>query len=114
MVVDDEPLIREVIADILRDEGYSVLLASGGRRMLQMLETELPDLILLDVMMPDGNGREALQRVRAESRLSGIPVVVITTGMGGQPMVDGATSMLEKPFDLDQLLQVIVNTIGPP
>ena len=114
LVVDDEPLIREVIADILRDEGYSVLLDSGGRRMLQMLEVELPDLILLDVMMPDGNGRDALKRMRAEPRLRSIPVVLITTGVGGHPEVGGAESILEKPFDLDQLLRVVINTIGSP
>ncbi len=114
LVVDDEQLIREVIADILKDEGYDVLLASGGRKMIGLLETERPDMVLLDVMMSDGNGREALQHMRSNPELKHIPVIVITTGIGGYPAVDGATEVLEKPFDLDQLLTAVVKTIGPP
>jgi CheY-like chemotaxis protein len=113
LVVDDEPLIREVIADILRDEGYSVLLASGGRRMLKLLESEQPDLVILDIMMPEGDGREALKQMRAEPRLRDIPVVMITTGMASQRLIKDAAIFLEKPFDLDQLLDVVLTTIGP-
>ena len=114
LVVDDEQLIREVIADILKDEGYDVLLASGGRKMIRFLETERPDMVLLDIMMPDGNGREALQHMRSQPNLREIPVIVITTGVGGKPAVEGATEVLEKPFDLEQLLTAVMKTIGPP
>lgn len=114
LVVDDEQLIREVIADILKDEGYDVLLAGGGRKMIGLLETERPDMVLLDVMMPDGNGQEALQHMRNDPALHDIPVIVITTGVGGIPAVEGATEVLEKPFDLDQLLTAVVKTIGHP
>ena len=64
LVVDDEPSIQQLLQDILQDEGFSVLRANGGLSMLELLETVVPDLILLDVMMPDGNGEEALETMQ--------------------------------------------------
>lgn len=113
LVVDDEPLIRQVIGEILQDEGYGVLLASGGHSMLKVLETERPDLILLDVMMPDGDGREALKAMQSEARLRDIPVVIVSTGVAHQRIKEFTVSFLAKPFDLEQLLDIVTNAIGP-
>lgn len=56
LVVDDEPVIRDVIQDILHDEGFDVLVATGGRGMLELLKSERLAMILLDIMMPGGDG----------------------------------------------------------
>lgn len=113
LVVDDEPLIREVIGDVLREEGYGVLFASGGKSMLRLLESERPDLVLLDVMMPDGDGNEAFESMQAKADLRDIPVVVVSTGVGRQRLGDHSVPFLIKPIDLDHLLQVISDAIGP-
>jgi CheY-like chemotaxis protein len=113
LVVDDEPFIRRVIGDVVQDEGYDTLFASSGHAMLKLLETEHPDLVLLDLMMPDGDGREALQAMQSQPHLAEIPVVVVSTGVARQRL-DGVTvTFLAKPFDLEQLLQTVIDTIGP-
>jgi CheY-like chemotaxis protein len=113
LVVDDELFIRQVVGDVLQDEGYGVLFAGSGHSMLDLLTTERPDLVLLDVMMPDGDGREALRAMRSQPRLRDIPVVIVSTGVT-RPLLEGvAVPVLEKPFDLERLLRLVRDTIGP-
>lgn len=113
MVVDDEPFIRQVIGDVLQDEGYGTLFASSGHTMLKLLETEQPDLVLLDLMMPDGDGQEALQVMKSQPHLADFPVVIVSTGVARQRL-DGVTvTFLAKSFDLEQLVQIVTDRIGP-
>ncbi|MDP9469617.1 MAG: response regulator [Chloroflexota bacterium] len=65
LVVDDEPVIRDLVADVLRDEGYAVVTAADGREGLDLLARERPDLVLMDVMMPGLDGREAYLAMRS-------------------------------------------------
>jgi CheY-like chemotaxis protein len=113
LIVDDEPLIRQVIEDVLTDAGYEVLLASSGRTMLQVLETQQPDLILLDVMMPDGDGRTALTAMQSQPHLRNIPVVIVSTGVAHHLLEGVTVPRLTKPFDLEHLLRLVGDTIGP-
>jgi CheY-like chemotaxis protein len=113
LIVDDEPFIRQVIEDVLTEEGYEVLLANSGRTMLQMLETQLPDLILLDVMMPDGDGRDALEAMQTLPQLRTIPVVIVSSGVADHRLKGITVPTLTKPFDIDQLMSLVVDTIGP-
>lgn len=113
LIVDDEPFIRQVLEDFLEDEGYEVLLASSGHTMLTMLDTQRPDLILLDVMMPDGNGRDALEAMQSRPQLRDIPVVIVSTGIAHRWLAGVAVPVLTKPFDLDSLLRLVRDIIGP-
>ena len=113
LVVDDEPPIRQMIGDFLRDEGYGVLFAGSGSSMLKLLETEQPDLVLLDLMMPDGDGREAMQAMQAHPQWQSIPVVIVSVGMGPHPPDGVSVPFLTKPFDLEQLLAAVTHAIGP-
>lgn len=113
LVVDDEPQIRQVIGDLLRDEGYGVLFAKSGQTMLGMLETEHPDLVLLDLMMPDGDGWEVLQTMQAQPRLRAIPVVVVSVSFSRHRLDGGDVGFVSKPFDVEHLLQTVTNAIGP-
>lgn len=112
LVVDDEPPIRQVIGDLLGDEGYGVLYASSGRSMLKLLETERPDLVLLDLMMPNGDGWEALRTMRAQAQLRAIPVVIVSDGVGPRAHDSVSVPFLTKPFDLEQLLAAVTQAIG--
>ena len=67
LVVDDEPLIREVVVDLLRDEGYVVVIADDGHAALEVVQQEAPALVLMDVMMPRMDGRAACQAMRARA-----------------------------------------------
>lgn len=113
LVVDDEFQIRQVIGDVLRDEGYGVLFASSGHTMLRMLETEHPDLVLLDLMMPDGDGLEVLKTMQAQPRLRAIPVVVVSVGLYRHRLDGFDVAFVSKPFDVEHLLQTVINVIGP-
>ena len=114
LVVDDEPAIREVVADILRDDGFDTVLAWSGRRMLEILESVRPSLILLDMMMPDVDGLDALRTIKARPDLRDIPVVMMSAAMGPGELGHDIAGFLPKPFDLDRLLEVVIGAIGPP
>ena len=64
LVVDDEPLIRDVVVDLLRDEGYVVVTADDGLAALEMVQQEAPRLVVMDVMMPRMDGRAAFRAMR--------------------------------------------------
>jgi len=114
LVVDDEPAIREVVADILRDHGFDTVLAWSGRRMLEILESVRPSLILLDMMMPDVDGPGALRRIKDRPDLREIPVVLMSAAMGPGELDREIAGFLSKPFDLDHLLETVIGAIGPP
>ncbi len=114
MVVDDEPAIREVVADILRDHGFDIVLAWSGRRMLEILESIRPSLILLDIMMPDVDGLDALRALKARPDLRDIPVVMMSAAMGPGELGREIAGFLPKPFDLDHLLETVIGVIGSP
>lgn len=110
LLVEDDVDIREAIADLLEEFGYAVRAACNGREALDVLATEyLPDLILLDLMMPVMDGW-ALKAELAESKeLQAIPVVVLTadvnvTGLAGS--LPGS-DYLRKPIAVDQLLRML-------
>ena len=113
LVVDDEPQIRQVIGDILQDEGYGVIFADSGRDMLGMRETKHPDLVLLDLMMPDGDGSEVLSAMQARPRLRAIPVVIVSNGFNRARLNELNVLSVTKPFDMECLLQTVTNAIGP-
>jgi CheY-like chemotaxis protein len=113
LVVDDELAIRQIIGDTLHDEGYCVLLAGTGRSALTLLATELPDLVLLDVMMPDGDGHAVLEAMQSQQDLNAIPVIIVSTGITRPRLNAGIVGFLDKPFDLRRLLDAVTGAIGP-
>jgi CheY-like chemotaxis protein len=104
LVVDDDPDILDAICDILDAEGYRVSRARHGREALEQVDNELPDVILLDLMMPVMDGVAFSQALR--QRPDGdVPVVVISAdGNPQRATAVGAVGYLAKPFDIDALL----------
>jgi two-component system nitrogen regulation response regulator NtrX len=114
LIVDDDPSIRETVAETLRYEGYETLAASTGAEGLKLAERHRPDVMLLDVKMPGMDGFEVLQRLRATA--IGVPVVVIS-GHGNietavQAVKQGAYDFLEKPMERGRLLVTIKNCLA--
>ncbi len=103
LIVDDEPNIRELIADTLQAADYEILEASNGHEALSLSATEMPDLIILDVMMPDLDGLEVCRRLRRDALTNHIPVVMLTAkGVLDDKLkgIDsGADDYMTKPFD---------------
>ncbi|MGD9891786.1 MAG: response regulator transcription factor, partial [Dehalococcoidia bacterium] len=105
LVVDDEHTILAVVRDALECEGYSVDTAVSGEEALETAERQRPDLIVLDVNLPDLDGWEVLSRLRATAGPQ-TPVVVMTAGFAAQDqaLASGAQGYLGKPFGLQDLL----------
>jgi CheY-like chemotaxis protein len=107
LIVDDEAPIRHVLLDLLADEGYQTMGAPNGRIALEMAREYHPDLILMDVMMPEFNGRQTLSALHAEPTLATIPVVLMSAAGQALARSDDAAAFLPKPFDLQHVLDVI-------
>ena len=106
LVVDDDADIRAFVSEILVDEGYEVRAATNGRDALAVLAGWHPDVILLDLMMPEMDGWDFLATQQRNLELVRIPVVVMSAGYtlrGGAGRI-AAADTVAKPFAIDQLL----------
>jgi CheY-like chemotaxis protein len=113
LVVDDEPGLRAVVCAVLGDEGYAVLEAPHGPAMLELLARERADMVLLDVMMPGGDGRAAYRELRARADLPDVPVVMMSAAVQPDGLDLSIAAFLRKPFDLEHLLALVTGLIGP-
>lgn len=107
LVAEDEPTIREMLTEVLRDEGYRVLVAPDGLAALGVLARETPDLVLTDAMMPGLDGLALVRRLREDPQSAGVPVVLMSAVLRADPDVLPGVRFLAKPFDLTRLLEVV-------
>ena len=116
LVIDDEPEIVETLAELLREENYQVSTAISGEEGLKRLAKEKPDLILLDIRMPDWDGRKLLARIKGTEETSSIPVIMLTAVTDTKSILDSqdkrASDYIMKPFNSEQLLRQIRRYIG--
>ena len=118
LIVDDEPLIVRLIQVNLERARYGVQTASNGREAIQQLQEAavLPDLILLDGIMPYMDGFEALSQMKADPRLQGIPVVMTSARSRDSDILEGesrgAIRYLAKPINPTELLTVVEELVG--
>jgi DNA-binding response OmpR family regulator len=105
LVVDDERKIRDLVRSYLEHGGYSVLVAESGERALEVADRANPDLMVLDLMLPDLSGEEVARTVRSRSE---IPIIMLTAKVGEEDRVNGfrlgADDYLIKPFSPRELL----------
>jgi DNA-binding response OmpR family regulator len=116
LVLDDEPTIRELVAEALRDGGYLAETASNGRDALRTMRDRPPDAIVLDLMMPVMDAVAFCGAMRAEAAFAAIPVVVMTAAYTPEAAVKalGADAWLVKPFELDDLLEAVEVLLAAP
>ena len=104
LIVDDDPPILRLVRARLMNDGYAVITATGGVEAVEMCENERPDLVVLDVMMPDINGIETMRRIR---EFSEVPIVLLTARSGAADLIhgldSGADDYITKPFNPDEL-----------
>jgi CheY-like chemotaxis protein len=112
LVVDDEPTICDFIQVFLEDEGYTVDVARNGAQALQQIHDHRPDLVLMDIMMPGLDGREVVRQLQEHPVYSAIPVILMSAAVRWDQAIDGPIQFVSKPFDLDQLLTMISQTLG--
>ena len=108
LVVEDERSIADLVAEALKRQGYRVETAGDGDQALEAAETTLPDLIILDLMLPKLDGWEVCRRLREEETTKRIPVIMLTARRDEKDVVAGlelgADDYLRKPFSLAELL----------
>jgi two-component system, OmpR family, alkaline phosphatase synthesis response regulator PhoP len=109
LVVDDDPAILDLIAQLLIEEGYPVLAASNGRTALNLAREQLPKLILLDLMMPEMNGWQVVGELKAAAQTRLIPVILLSARRDLATVADDleVAAFVEKPFDIDELLACV-------
>ncbi len=104
LIVEDDDSIREIVHRVLEDEGYTIQLAENGVRGMEQFYLTLPDLIVMDVKMPEMDGWEMLQRLR---EISGCPVIMLTVFGSTDDIIKGlelgADDYLVKPFGVREL-----------
>jgi len=111
MVIDDDPIIVKYLVTLFSDNGYETCSASDGVEALEVVRSMRPDLITLDLEMPQEWGSRFYRNLTKEEDLKKIPVVVIS-GLAGQHAVKDAVAFIKKPFDPDKVLGIVKKTIG--
>src|SRR5258708_2204812 len=116
LVVDDDPFHRTLLAKYLSAEPYEVMFAADSSEAFALAMADRPDLILMDVMLPNVDGLEATRRIRANPDLAKIPVLILTGKSGRETVIEsrraGATDFMVKPIDRKVLIAKVRELLG--
>ncbi len=108
LIVDDNALNIQVIANLLEENNYDIAVATNGREALEFLTEDQPELILLDIMMPDIDGYEVCRRIKRHKNYQKIPIIFLTAKATTEDLVEGfsvgAVDYVTKPFESLELL----------
>ena len=116
MIIEDEEDAAELFAEMMRISGYHVVKTSKSAPAIEMMTTEKPDVILLDIMMPEISGLDILRQMRRDPALANIPVIVVAAK--GMPadikngMEAGASTYLTKPVGFLDLKEAVARALG--
>lgn len=116
LIAEDERVIAEVLADVVADAGYEPIVATHGRRALELARERWPALVITDLMMPFLDGDELIAALREEAAARGqaaVPVILLTAGGANRARAAGADAVLRKPFDL-AALETLMHRFLPP
>lgn len=115
-IIEDEEEAAELFAEMMRISGFRVLKTSKSAPAIEMMTADRPDVVLLDIMMPEVSGLDILRQMRRDPNLAGIPVIVVTAK--GMPadikngMEAGASTYLTKPVGFQELKEAVERTLG--
>jgi len=118
LVADDDKFFLKLSEEILAEAGYEVLTAQTGKQTLEMAITQMPDLIILDVVLPGMLGTEVSRKLKGFEGTASIPILLVSTGVAeldataGDPKEFMADDFLAKPFDVKELLERINSLLG--
>lgn len=116
LLVDDEPNILLSLKFLMQKEGYEVLVAQNGEEAMAIARQHLPDLVILDVMLPSPNGYEVCQALRADSQLAGLNILMLTAKSNPadkeKGLAMGADDYVSKPFSNRELVDKVRGILG--
>ena len=116
LVVEDQEDNRRIVRDLLASVGYTLIEAHDGKAGVELAREHRPDLILMDIQLPELDGYEATRRIKADPELQPIPIVVVTSyalsGDDQKAVAAGCDAYVAKPFSPRQLLATIRGLLG--
>ena len=112
LVVDDEPHIVKYLTAFLQDSGYATCSATDGEQALEVMKKEKPDLVTLDLQMPNETGTRFYRNMTKDKELRKVPVIVISGIPGRHLAVSKPLAVFEKPIDREALLDTIKKAVG--
>jgi CheY-like chemotaxis protein len=119
LVVDDDPDAREYLATVLKDNGFAAATAADGTEALHAIEQAAPDLITLDITMPEKSGVAVYRKLKEDERLKGIPVIIITgisddfrQFISTRRQVPPPEGYISKPVDYERFLSMVRELLG--
>ena len=112
LIIDDDPAIVRYLETLFQDNGYQTCSASDGTEAAEVLKSEKPDLITLDLEMPKEWGPQFFRRLTKDSEHKDIPVIVISGVSRPELAIKKVVAVMKKPFDREELLNVVKKTIG--
>lgn len=111
LIVDDVPEVRELLTHLLEYDGHETLVASSGAEAIALAQQELPDLIIMDLLMPVIDGWSATRQLKGDPRTAHIPVIALTAHLlpedEREAMAAGCDRFLAKPLDIDYFLEQV-------
>lgn len=116
-IIEDEPAMIELVSLILRNRGFDVVGAVGGQEGLDLISASKPDLVLLDLMMPDMSGWDVYQHMKADDNMKAIPVIVVTAKAQSIDKVLGlhiakVQDYITKPFSPNELVESVKKVLA--
>lgn len=107
LIIDDDPIVLKYLENLLTDNGYDVYKADSGAEGAKLVEQIKPDLITLDLQMPEEWGPRFYRRMTKNKALKDIPIIVISGLSGSKYSIPKAVAHLSKPFDAEELLKLV-------
>ena len=119
LVVDDDPDARDFLATVLQDNGFVATMANDGIEAIAMIEQQPPDLVALDITMPEKSGVAVYRKLKEDEQLRGIPVIIVTgisddfkTFISTRRQVPPPEGYIQKPVDHDEFLKMVRGLLG--
>ncbi|WP_288089851.1 response regulator [Roseiflexus sp.] len=108
LIADDEPAVRQLLELVLRSQGYEVFVTQNGDQLVRTAQEWIPDLVIVDLMMPQMDGYEAIRQLRNDTRTAHVPMLILTARSTAEDVVTGfdtgADDYITKPFNIPELL----------
>ncbi|BBD10084.1 response regulator receiver protein [Desulfovibrio ferrophilus] len=112
MIIDDDPNIVTYLTDIFTDNGYQTCSAADGSQAMEIVKNEQPDLITLDIEMPEEWGPRFYRKLSQDPEYKRIPVIVVSGLAGNKYAIPKAVASLTKPFDPSELIGIVKEVLG--
>lgn len=116
LIVDDDEMVRIALNELLRPEGYEVIIVSSGEEAIKKIDENSYDLLMLDIIMPEMDGFELCRKIRERENYKETPIVFLTAKSREEDKTEGmeagANLFLSKPISPDKLLEIVSDTIG--